>query len=82
MGAAGPAGMGSRSIRTIKGSDYLYYEYYDEKKRIARYCGPASKASSRRRALEFELEHLRKQVKKYSLLAEMTERRLARMKRA
>ena len=57
--------MGSQIIRTVKGNEYLYYAYYDgNKKRIEKYCGLISKTESKKKALQFELEHLKDQKKK------------------
>ena len=69
--------MGSQIIRTVKGNEYLYYAYYDEKKkRIEKYCGLVSNPISQRKALEFELEYLKLQKKRIMVLVANLESKL------
>lgn len=51
----------SARIREIKGNKYLYYTYYENGEKKEVYCGLASNAESKRKALELELEYLKKQ---------------------
>jgi seryl-tRNA synthetase len=51
-------------IREIKGNKYLYYTYYNDGKKQEVYCGLASSVEAKRKALEIELEQLKKQRKK------------------
>ncbi len=56
----------STSVKTIKGKQYLYYTYYDQGKKRDMYCGLASNVQSEKKALQFELERLKKQKKSLS----------------
>ncbi len=56
----------STSVKTIKGKQYLYYTYYDQGKKRDMYCGVASDVTSEKKALQFELEHLKEQEKSLS----------------
>lgn len=53
------------TTKTVKGKQYLYYSYYDpegqKKKEI--YCGQSGTQEAKRKALEAELEYLKKQRK-------------------
>ena len=53
--------MGSTSTKFVKGSEYLYYVYYENRVKREIYCGLASKPQSKRKALELELESIRSQ---------------------
>ncbi|WP_205098178.1 hypothetical protein [Candidatus Nitrosotenuis uzonensis] len=48
-------------IREIKGNKYLYYTYYEDGKKQEVYCGLASSSEAKRKALEAELDYLKKQ---------------------
>ncbi len=61
----------SARIREIKGNKYLYYTYYEDGKKKEVYCGLASSSEAKRKALEAELEYLKKQ--KGTLLQKITE---------
>ena len=61
----------STRIREIKGNKYLYYTYYENGKKQEIYCGLASNPESKRKALEAELEYLKKQ--KGTLLQKINE---------
>jgi hypothetical protein len=54
------------TTKTVKGKQYLYYSYYDsdEQKKKEIYCGQCDTKEAKRKALEFELEQLKKQKKK------------------
>jgi hypothetical protein len=49
--------------KTVKGKQYLYYSYYDsdEQKKKEIYCGGVDTKEAKRKALEAELEYLKKQ---------------------
>lgn len=51
------------TTKTVKGKQYIYYSYYDsdEQKKKEIYCGHNDSKEARRKALEFELEYLKKQ---------------------
>lgn len=51
----------SLRVREIKGNKYLYFTYYENGKKQEVYCGLASDMKSKRKALETELEYLKKQ---------------------
>ena len=54
------------TIKKIKGKEYLYFVYYDsetnKKKEI--YCGSTSNPISKKLALEYEIEKLKKRREK------------------
>ena len=58
--------MGSTSTKTVKGNEYLYYVYYENRKKKEVYCGLSSDVKSKKKALQFELEHLKEQKKNLS----------------
>ena len=58
--------MGSANTKLIKGHEYLYYVYYENRKKFERYCGPASKPESTKKFLQFDLERLKEQKKNLS----------------
>ena len=58
--------MGSTTTKLIKGNEYLYYVYYENRKKKEVYCGLSSKPESKRKALQFELEQLKDQKKNLS----------------
>lgn len=51
------------TTKTVKGKQYLYYSYYDpqEQKKKEIYCGQSDTKEAKRKALEAELEYLKKQ---------------------
>ena len=49
--------------KTVKGKQYLYFAHYDKGRKIETYCGLASDVQSEKKALQFELEHLKEQKK-------------------
>ena len=53
------------TTKTVKGKQYLYYSYYDsdEQKKKEIYCGQFDTKEAKRKALEAELEYLKKQRK-------------------
>ena len=53
--------MGGTVVKKIKNSEYLYYSYYDDGKKLALYCGLASNPDSQRKAKLYEIEELEKQ---------------------
>ena len=53
--------MGSTSTKLIKGNEYLYFVYYENRKKKEVYCGLASKSESKKKALQFELERIKDQ---------------------
>ena len=55
--------MGSTSTKIIKGNEYLYYVYYENRKKKEVYCGLASKPESEEKALQLELEQLKNEKK-------------------
>ncbi len=55
--------MATTVIKTIRNQKYRYYSYYDNRKKCERYCGLASDIQSEKKALQFELEHLKEQKK-------------------
>ena len=46
--------MGSTTTKTIKGNEYLYYVYYENRKKKEVYCGLASDKQSEKKALQFD----------------------------
>lgn len=48
-------------IREIRGNKYLYFTYYEDRKKQEVYCGLASSSEAKRKALEAELDYLKKQ---------------------
>ena len=52
--------------KTVKGKKYLYFSYYENGIKTETYCGLASNAQSEKKALQFELEHLKEQKKNLS----------------
>ena len=58
--------MGSTTTKTIKGNEYLYYVYYENRKKKEVYCGLASDKQSEKKALQFEMEQLENQKKSLS----------------
>ena len=69
----------SNSIKRIKGIEYLYCTYYIEGKRHDVYCGPAKNPDSKRRALEVEIEHARKQYSRFAQKTKELEMQLNNM---
>jgi hypothetical protein len=53
------------TTKTVKGKQYLYYSYYDpdEQKKKEIYCGQSDTKEAKQKALEIELEQLKKQKK-------------------
>lgn len=51
------------TTKTVKGKQYLYYSYYDidEQKKKEIYCGGIDTKEAKKKALESELEYLKKQ---------------------
>lgn len=47
-------------IKTINGSRYEYYEYFQDGKTIQKYCGPEGSVKARKMALELEYDILKK----------------------
>ena len=52
--------------KTVKGKEYLYFTHYDNGKKTETYCGLASNKQSEKKALQFEIEHLKEQKKSLS----------------
>ena len=53
-------------IKTVKDKKYLYFSYYENGEKREKYCGLASDKQSEKKALQFELEHLKEQKKRLS----------------
>ena len=53
--------------KTVKGKGYLYFAYSNNGRKNEVYCGLASKPESEKKALQFELEHLKDQKKSLSV---------------
>lgn len=53
------------TTKTVKGKQYLYYSYYDadEQKKKEIYCGQSDTKEAKQKALEAELDQLKKQRK-------------------
>lgn len=53
------------AIKKVKGIEYLYYTYYDQKtgKKKEVYCGLSSKPESKKKALKLEISYLTEQKK-------------------
>lgn len=51
--------------KSVKGIEYLYFTYYDQKngKKKEVYCGLASKPESKKKALNLEISYLMEQKK-------------------
>ncbi len=58
--------VGSTTTKIIKGNEYLYYVYYENRKKKEVYCGLSSDVKSEKKALQFELEKLKEQKKNLS----------------
>ena len=58
--------MATTVIKTVKDKKYLYYSYYEDGEKCEKYCGLASNPDSEKKALQFELEHLKEQKKSLS----------------
>ena len=71
--------MGSTTTKTIKGNEYLYYVYYENRKKKEVYCGLVSNVQSEKKALQFELEHLKDQKKNLSQKVIQVETKLKNM---
>jgi len=50
------------NIKIVGNKQYEYYDYYDEGRKVQKYCGPAGSVRAKRKALEFELEHMEKRI--------------------
>lgn len=59
--------MGSTTTKTVKGKEYLYYVHYENRKKKEVYCGQADTHEAKRKALELELEQLKKNKKELNL---------------
>ncbi len=57
--------MAKQEVKTINGNDYLYLTYYDSesKRKKTVYCGPDGDASSKRKAIEKEIELISYKIK-------------------
>ena len=53
--------MGTETIRKIRNKEYLYYIYYDNKKRKEVCCGLVSDVQSKKRIKDAKLADLQKQ---------------------
>ncbi|MBI5146781.1 MAG: hypothetical protein HZA84_06125 [Thaumarchaeota archaeon] len=53
----------SSRIREIRGNKYLYFTYYEDGKKQEVYCGLASSSEAKRKALQSELDYLKRQKK-------------------
>lgn len=51
----------SYRVRKIKGNMYLYFAYYENGEKKEVYCGLASDEKSMKKALQAELDYLKKQ---------------------
>lgn len=58
--------MATTVIKTVKDKKYLYFSYYENGEKREKYCGLASNPESEKKALQFELEHLKEQKKRLS----------------
>jgi len=58
--------MATTVIKTVRNKKYMYYSYYDNGKKYEKYCGLASDTQSKKKLLQFELEHLKEQKKSLS----------------
>ena len=52
--------MGSHVVRKNRNREYLYYVYYDDRKRIEVYCGAVSDPESKTKTRMVEIEALEK----------------------
>jgi len=59
--------MATQEVKTIHGKDYLYLTYYDDstKRKKTVYCGPKSKHSSKKKAVEKEIEIIDSKITEY-----------------
>ena len=55
--------MATTVIKTVRNKKYLYYSYYENGKKCEKYCGLAFDVQSKKKVLQFELEHLKEQKK-------------------
>jgi len=55
--------MGAQVLRNLNGREYLYYVYYDNKKRKEVYCGLSSKISSTQKSKKIQVIELETQKK-------------------
>ena len=56
--------MGGTTTKKVKDKEYLYYSYYDDGRKLSLYCGLATNPKSKKKAVEFEIEELEKQIMK------------------
>ena len=63
-------------IKNINGSKYLYYVYYENRKKKDVYCGLSSSPQSEQKALRLELEQLKIQKEKLNEKTNEIESRL------
>ena len=70
------------SIKKVKGSEYLYFIYYDSKtgKKKEVYCGLSSRPESKKKALEMEIDYLNEQKKNLSEKVQSAESELKQIK--
>ena len=69
----------SSGIKRIKGREYVYCTYYVDGKRHDVYCGPASDPDSQKRVLKVEIEHARRQGRRFNQKARDLEKQLRKM---
>jgi len=58
--------MGSTTIKRIKGNEYLYFVYYENRKKKEVYCGLVSDPKSEKILLQFKVKRLKEQKKNLS----------------
>lgn len=70
------------TTKKVKGSDYLYFTYYDQKdgKKKEVYCGLVSKPESKKKALELEISYLTEQKKNLTERMDKVETQLKQLK--
>lgn len=66
------------TIKNVKGIEYLYFTYYDQKisKKKEVYCGLSSKKESKYKALELEMSYLTEQKKNITEKVKEVEKKL------
>ena len=72
--------VGSTTTKTIKGNEYRYYVYYENRKKKEVYCGLVSDVQSEKKALQFELENLKVQKKNLTQKVINVESKLKKIK--
>ena len=68
--------------KKVKGIEYLYFSHYDSKesKKKEVYCGMSEDPIAKRKALNFELEHIKNKINDYFDKAISIEKQILKIK--